>query len=134
MVEVVKANVVDIPLSETPFVGIVKPLVTEEALALAKEHGFRLESDLSNPIIALVKDKEHEHGVYYRAIIGQRVEYMKYVWEPADPFFYYHPEHSLDDEAPHCYKEHRQPIPEWLEEFKDLVYNQSVADVLLSNL
>lgn len=134
MVEVVKTNVVDIPISETPFVGIAKPLVTEEALALAKEHGFRLESDLSNPVIALVKDKEYEHGVYYRAIIGQRVEYMKYVWEPVDPFFYYHPEHSLDEEAPHCYNEHRQPIPEWLKEFKELVYSQSVADVLLSNL
>ena len=134
MVEVVKTNVGDIPLSETPFVGIAKPLVTEEALALAKEHGFRLESDLSNPIIGLVKDKEHEHGVYYRAIVGNRMEYMKYVWEPADPFFYYHPKHSLDDEAPHCYNEHRQPIPEWLDKFKELVYNQSVVNVLLSNL
>ena len=134
MVEVVKTNVVDIPLSETPFMGIVKPLVTEEALALANKHGFRLESDLTNPIIALVKDKEHEHGVYYRAIVGQRVEYIKYIWEPADPFFYYHPEHSLDDEAPYCYNEHKQPIPEWLDKFKELVYSQSVADVLLSNL
>lgn len=134
MVEVVKTNVGDIPLSETPFRGIAKPLVTEEALALANKHGFRLESDLSNPVIALVKDKEYEHGTYYRAIVGQRVEYIEYVWEPADPFFYYHPEHSLDDEAPHCYKEHRQPIPEWLKEFKDLVYSQSVADVLLGGL
>lgn len=134
MVEVVKTNVDDIPLSETPFEGIVKPLVTEEALALANKHGFRLESDLANPVIGLVKDKEQEHGVYYRAIVGQRLEYMEYVWEQADPFFYYHPENSLDDEAPHCYNEHRQPIPEWLKEFKDLVYNQSVAEVLLSNL
>lgn len=134
MVEVVKTNVGDIPLSETPFVGIVKPLVTEEALALANKHGFRLESDLSNPVIGLVKDKEQEHGVYYRAIVSQRIEYMKYVWEPEDPFFYYQPDHSLDDEAPHCYKEYRQPVPEWLREFKDLVYNQSVAEVLLSNL
>lgn len=134
MVEVVKTNVGDIPLSETPFEGIVKPLVTEEALALAKKHGFRLESDLSNPIIGLVKDKEHEHGVYYRAIVSQRIEYMKYVWEQEDPFFYYHPDHSLDDAAPHCYKEHNLPIPEWLENFKDLVYSQSLADVLLSNL
>lgn len=134
MVEVVKTNVGDIPLSETPLEGIVKPLVTEEALALAKKHGFRLESDLSNPIIGLVKDKEHEHGVYYRAIVSQRIEYMKYVWEQEDPFFYYHPDHSLDDAAPHCYKEHNLPIPEWLENFKDLVYSQSLADVLLSNL
>ena len=134
MVEIVKTNVGDIPLSETPFVGIAKPLVTEEALALANKHGFRLESDLSNPVIGLVRDEEHEPGVYYRAIVSQRIEYIKYVWEQEDPFFYYHPDHSLDDEAPHCYKEHRQPIPEWLREFKDLVYSQSVADVLLSNL
>lgn len=134
MVEVVKTNLGDIPLSEIPFRDIVKPLVTEEALALAKKHGFRLESDLSNPIIGLVKDKEHENGTYYRAIVGQGISYIEYVWEQEDPFFYYYPEHSLEDEAPHCYKEHRQPIPEWLEEFKDLVYSQSVADVLLSNL
>lgn len=57
MVEVVKTNVDDIPLSETSFEGIVKPLVTEEALALANKHGFRLESDLANPVIGLVKDK-----------------------------------------------------------------------------
>lgn len=134
MVEVVKTNLGDIPLSEIPFRDIVKPLVTEEALALAKKHGFRLESDLSNPIIGLVKDKEHENGTYYRAIVGQGIRYIEYVWEQEDLFFYYYPEHSLEDEAPHCYKEHRQPIPEWLEEFKDLVYSQSVADVLLSNL
>ena len=81
MVEVVKTNLGDIPLSEIPFRDIVKPLVTEEALALAKKHGFRLESDLSNPIIGLVKDKEHENGTYYRAIVGQGISYMEYVWE-----------------------------------------------------
>ena len=134
MVEVVKTDVGDIPLSETPFKGITKPLVTEEALALANKHGFRLESGLSNPIIGLVKDKEHEHGTYYRAIVGQGIGYMKYVWEQEDPFFYYHPDHSLDDEAPHCYKEHYLPIPDWLEEFKTLVSGQSMADVLLGNL
>lgn len=134
MVEVVKTNVGNIPLSETSFVGIVKPLVTEEALALAKKHGFRLESDLSNPIIGLTKDKEHEHGTYYRAIVGQSISYMEYVWEQEDPFFYYYPENSLEDEAPHCYKEHDLPIPEWLKEFKDLVYGQSFAEILLSNL
>lgn len=134
MVEVVNTNVGSIPLSETPFVGIAKPLVTEEALALAKKHGFRLESDLSNPIIGLIKDKEQEHGTYYRAIVGQNTHYMEYVWEQEDPFFYYYPEHSLDDEAPHCYKEHDLPVPEWLINFKDLVYGQSLAEVLLDNL
>lgn len=134
MVEVVKTNLGDIPLSEIPFRDIAKPLVTEEALDLAKKHGFRLESDLSNPIIGLIKDKEHENGAYYRAIVGQGISYMEYVWEQEDPFFYYYPEHSLEDEAPHCYKEHDLPVPEWLKEFKDLVYSQSVADVLLSNL
>ena len=134
MVEVVKTDIGNIPLSENPFVGIVKPLVTEEALALSNKHGFRLESDLSNPIIGLVKDKETEHGTYYRAIVGLGIRYMEYVWEQEDPFFYYHPDHSLDDEAPHCYKEHNLPIPEWLEEFKNLVYDQSGVSVLLDNL
>jgi len=134
MVEVVKTNVGDIPLSEIPFKDIVKPLVTEEALALAKKHGFYLESDLSNPVIGLRKDKEHENGTYYRALIGQGIHYMEYVWEQEDPFFYYYPENSLDDEAPHCYKEHDLPVPEWLKEFKDLVYGQSFSEILLSNL
>lgn len=134
MVEVVKTNVGNIPLSEIPFKDIVRPLVTEEALALAKKHGFYLESDLSNPVIGLRKDKECENGTYYRAIVGQSISYMEYVWEQEDPFFYYYPEHSLDDEAPHCYKEHDLPIPEWLIDFKDLVYGQSLAEVLLNNL
>lgn len=134
MVEVVKTNVGNIPLSEIPFKDIVRPLVTEEALALAKKHGFYLESDLSNPVIGLRKDKECENGTYYRAIVGQSISYMEYVWEQEDPFFYYYPENSLEDEAPHCYKEHDLPVPGWLKEFKDLVYSQSVADVLLSNL
>lgn len=134
MVEVVKTNLGDIPLSEIPFRDIVKPLVTEEALDLAKKHGFRLESDLSNPIIGLVKDKEHENGTYYQAIVGQGISYMEYIWEQEDPFFYYYPEHSLEGEAPHCYKEHDLPIPEWLKEFKTLISSQSMASVLLDNL
>lgn len=134
MVEVVKTNLGDIPLSEIPFRDIAKPLVTEEALDLAKKHGFRLESDLSNPIIGLVKDKENENGTYYRAIVGQGISYIEYVWEQEDPFFYYYPEHSLEDEAPHCYKEHDLPIPEWLKEFKTLISSQSMASVLLDNL
>ena len=68
MVEVVKTNVGNIPLSEIPFKDIVRPLVTEEALALAKKHGFYLESDLTNPVIGLRKDKECENGTYYRAL------------------------------------------------------------------
>lgn len=134
MVEVVKTDVGDIPLSEIPFKDIMKPLVTKEALAVAKKYGFRLESDLSNPIIGLVKDKEFENGTYYLALVGQGISYMEYVWEQEDPFFYYYPENSLEDEAPHCYKEHDLPVPEWLKEFKDLVYGQSTAEVLLNNL
>lgn len=134
MVEVVKTSIGNIPLSDSPFESIITPLVTEEALALANEHGFRLESDLSNPVIGLVKDKECENGTYYRALVGQGIRYMEYVWEQEDPFFYYYPEHSLEDEAPHCYVKHILPTPEWLKEFKTLVNSQSTASVLLDNL
>ena len=134
MVEVVKTNVGIIPLSEHPFKELAKPKVTNEALALAFKHGFFLESDKDSPVIVLVKDSVKDKGNKYRVIIGEKVEYLEYVWEMVDPYFYYDPRNSLTDEAPRHYGEHYPPIPNWVHEFKRLVREQPMPNVLLDQL
>lgn len=134
MVEVVKTNVGIIPLSDHPFEELVKPKVTNEALALAFKHGFSLESDKDSPVIVLVKDSVKDKGNKYRVIIGEKVEYIEYVWEMVDPYFYYDPRNSLTDEAPRHYGEHYPPIPNWVHEFKRLVWEQLAPKVLLDQL
>ena len=134
MVEVVKTSVGIIPLSDHPFEELVKPKVTNETLALAFKHGFSLESDKDSPVIVLVKDSVKDKGNKYRVIIGEKVEYIEYVWELVDPYFYYDPRNSLTDEAPRHYGGHYPPIPNWVHEFKRLVREQPMPNVLLDQL
>ena len=95
MVEVVTTIEGLIPLSEHPFEELIKPKVTEEALSLALKHGFYLVSDENSPVIILAKDREEDKGNKYKVILGEKIEYIEYVWEMIDPYFYYNPRNSL---------------------------------------
>ena len=95
MVEVVSTIEGVIPLSEHPFEDLIKPKVTEEALSLANEYGFSLVSDENSPVIILAKDREEDKGNKYKVILGEKIEYIEYVWEMIDPYFYYNPRNSL---------------------------------------
>ena len=134
MVEVVSTIEGVIPLSEHPFEELIKPKVTEEALSLANEHGFHLVSDEDSPVIILAKDRVEGKGNKYKVIISNKIEYIEYVWEMVGPYFYYNPRNSLADEAPRHYGEHYPPIPDWVHEFKRMVWGQPMSNVLLDQL
>lgn len=134
MVEVVSTIGGVIPLSEHPFEELIIPKVTEEALSLANEHGFHLVSDEDSPVIILAKDRVEDKGNKYKVIISNKIEYIEYVWEMVDPYFYYNPRNSLADEAPRHYGEHYPPIPDWVHEFKRMVWGQPMSNVLLDQL
>jgi hypothetical protein len=106
----------------------------EEALSLANEHGFHLVSDEDSPVIILAKDRVEDKGNKYKVIISNKIEYIEYVWEMVDPYFYYNPRNSLADEAPRHYGEHYPPIPDWVHEFKRMVWGQPMSNVLLDQL
>ena len=134
MVEVVSTIEGVIPLSEHPFEELNKPKVSEEALSLANEHGFHLVSDEDSPVIILAKDRVEDKGNKYKVIVGEKIEYIEYVWEMVDPYFYYNPRNSLADEAPRHYGEHYPPIPDWVHEFKRMIWEQPMSNVLLDQL
>lgn len=134
MVEVVSTIEGVIPLNEHPFEELAKPKVTEEALSLANEHGFHLVSDEDSPVIILAKDRVEDKGNKYKVIISNKIEYIEYVWEMVDPYFYYNPRNSLADEAPRHYGEHYPPIPDWVHEFKRMVWGRLMSNVLLDQL
>lgn len=134
MIEVVSTTEGVIPLGEHPFEELNKPKVTEEALSLALSHGFSLVSDKDSPVIILAKDRVEDKGNKYKVILSNKIEYIEYVWEMVDPYFYYNPRNSLADEAPRHYGEHYPPIPDWVHEFKRLVLEQPLPNVLLDQL
>lgn len=127
-------NLQFIPLSNKPFQGVLKPLVSKEALALADRHGFCLHSDVDSPEIVLVSKKKDSLGRHYKVVVGSKLKYSEFVWGMADPFYYFYPENSLSDKAPYRYWEKYLPVPEWVHEFKRLVDNQPYSKVVLDNL
>lgn len=123
-----------IPLSNKPFHGVLKPLVSKEALDFARKHGFCLHSDVDSPSIVLVSMKKDSLGRRYKVVVGNTLKYSEFVLGMADPFYSYYPENSLSDKAPYRYWERYLPVPEWVYEFKSLVDNQPYSKVVLDNL
>ena len=101
---------------------------------MALKHGFYLVSDEDSPVVILAKDRVEDKGNKYKVIISNKIEYIEYVWEMVDPYFYYNTRNSLADEAPRHYGEHYPPIPDWVHEFKRLVWEQPLPNVLLDQL